>query len=125
MKDKIFLGIQIVSGLMLVMFGLNKFLHFIPMPPPTPEMGAYMKALMATGFIFPVIAVIEIIAGLAFITNKFAGLMAIVVTPIIVNALLAHIFLDPSGAGGAGFILFAIIIVMIRHKDRYRDIFNA
>ncbi|MFK5976636.1 MAG: hypothetical protein QM493_09030 [Sulfurovum sp.] len=125
MKDKIFLGIQILSGLMLVVFGLNKFLHFMPMPPMSPEMVEYMTALMATGFMFPLIAVIEILAGLAFISNKFAGLMAIIVTPVIVNALLAHIFLDPSGAGGAGFILFAIIIVMIRHKDRYSEIFKA
>ncbi len=125
MKDKIFLGIQILSGLMLVVFGLNKFLHFMPMPPASPEMGEYMKALFATGFIFPIIAVIEILAGLAFIANKFTALMAVIVMPVMLNALLAHLFLDPAGAGGAAFVLFAIIIVMIRYKERYREIFKA
>jgi len=125
MKDKIFLGIQVLAGLVLIVFGLNKFLHFIPMGVPVPEMGEYMKALMATGFIFPIVAVIEILTGLAFIRDKFAGLMAIVITPIIANALLAHLFLDPSGAGGAVFVLFATIIVMIRHKDIYIKIFEA
>lgn len=125
MKDKIFLGIQILSGLMLVVFGLNKFLHFMPMPPASPEMGEYMKALFATGFIFPIIAVIEILAGLAFIANKFTALMAVIVMPVMLNALLAHLFLDPAGIGGALFIVVAIIVVMIRYKERYREIFKA
>lgn len=125
MKDKIFLGIQILSGLMLVVFGLNKFLHFMPMPPASPEMGEYMKALFATGFIFPIIAVIEILAGLSFIANKFTALMAVIVMPVMLNALLAHLFLDPAGIGGALFIVVAIIVVMIRYKERYREIFKA
>ena len=125
MKDKIFLGIQILSGLMLVVFGLNKFLHFMPMPPASPEMGEYMKALFATGFIFPIIAVVEIVAGLSFIANKFTALMAVIVMPVMLNALLAHLFLDPAGIGGALFIVVAIIVVMIRYKERYREIFKA
>ena len=124
MKDKVLLGIQIVAGLMLVVFGLNKFLHFIPMGEPAPAMGEYMGALFKTGFLFPLIAVIEILAGISFVSNKFASLMAVIVMPVMINAFLAHLFLDPAGIGGATFIIGAIVIVMIRYKKRYSEIFK-
>lgn len=125
MKEKVFLGFQILAGLMLIVFGLNKFLQFITMSPPAPAMGEYLGALFKTGFIFPLIAVIEILAGLSFVANKYASLMVIIVMPVMVNAFLAHLFLDPAGIGGSSFILAALLIIIIRHKDRYSEIFKA
>lgn len=125
MKDKVFFGIQLLAGLMLVVFGLNKFLHFIPMAPPPGEMGVFMGALFATGYLFPLIAVIEVLAGIAFLTNKYTPIMAIILMPVMVNASLAHLFLDPAGIGGAAFLTIATVIVMIRHKDRYNGLCEA
>lgn len=125
MKAKVFLAIQIIVGLMLVVFGLNKFLHFIPMAPPGPEMGAYLGALGATGFLFPLIAVIEIVAGLAFVINKYVSLMVLFITPVMLNAFLAHLFLDPAGIGGSAFIMLALISVIVNHKERYAEVFKA
>jgi len=125
MKEKIFIGIQFIAGLLLVMFGSNTFLQFMPMPEMTPEMGEFMGTLYKTGYIFPISAILEILAGIAFLSNKFASLMAILVMPVMLNALLSHLFLDPSGIGAAVFITFAIIIVMLRHKHRYSEIFKA
>jgi putative oxidoreductase len=124
MKNKIFSIIQIISGLMLLIFGLNIFLQFIPMGQPSAQMGEYMKALFSTGFLFPLIGILEIVAGLAFIINKFAALMAIVIMPVILNALLAHMFLDPAGIGGALFIMITLIIIMIRHNEKYKCLFK-
>ena len=125
MKDKVFLGIQILAGLMLVVFGLNKFLNFIPMPPASAEMGAFMGALFATGYFMKLVAIVEIVAGLSFITNKFTALMAVVVLPVMINATLAHLFLDPSGVGGAAVLSVFIILIMIAHKDAYSKILSS
>ena len=125
MKTKIFTTIQIISGIMLLTFGLNTFLHFIPMPAASQEMGAYTGALFATGFIFPIVGLVETLAGLAFITNKFSALMAIIITPIMLNAFLAHLFLDPAGIAGSLIILVGIVVVMIRNKERYKTIFQV
>ena len=122
---KVLLGVQVLAGLMLVVFGLNKFFQFIPMAAPAPEMGAYLGALAATGFLFPLIAVIEIVAGVAFLTNKYASLMVLFVTPVMVNAFLAHLFLDPAGIGGSAFIMLVLISIIVNHKDRYAEIFKA
>ena len=125
MKEKVFLGIQVLAGVMLVVFGLNKFLYFIPMAPPPGAMTDYMSTLFATGFIFPIIAVVEIVTGVAFVLNKFASLMAIVLAPIMINALLAHLFMDQAGIGGAAFIVIALMVVMFKNKERYKEIFKA
>ena len=125
MKDKVFLGIQILAGLMLVVFGLNKFLNFIPMPPASVEMSAFMGALFATGYFMKLVAVVEILAGLSFIANKFTALMAVVVLPVMINATLAHLFLDPSGVAGAAMLTLFIILVMIAHKDAYSKILSS
>jgi len=122
MKNKIFTTIQIITGLLLLIFGLNVFFQFLPMPQASEQMQAYSYALFSTGFIFPIIATIEIIAGIAFILNKFTSFMAILIMPIMLNALLAHLFLDPSGIGASLFITLAIIVVMIRNKDRYASL---
>jgi len=84
-----------------------------------------MKALFMTGFIFPIVAAIQIIAGLSFIVNKFTAFTAILIMPVMINAFLAHLFLDPAGMGGSLFLVIAIIIVMIRYKNRYKEIFQA
>ena len=124
MKNKIFSTTQIISGLMLLIFGLNTFLQFIPMPQASEQMKAYTYALYLTGFIFPIIGAIEILAGIAFIINKFASLMAIVIMPIMLNAFLAHMFLDPAGIGASLLILIGIVVVMFRNKDKYLDLFR-
>ena len=97
----------------------------MPMPEVTPQMGEYMCALLKVGFLFPIIAIIEIIAGISFILNKYAALFSIVVFPIMLNAFLAHLFLDPAGIGGAAVVTLALVIVMLRYKNRYIEIFKV
>ncbi len=113
------MAIQIIAGLMLVVFGLNKFLHFIPMAPPAEEMKTFMMALFGTGYLMTIVAVVEIVAGVAFLLNRYAALMAVVLMPVMLNAFLAHLFLDPSGMGGALMLVIFIIIIMVRHKEAY------
>ena len=60
--QKAVLGARIVLGLIFFAFGLNYFLHFIPMPEEMPpEAGAFMGALAATGYMFYLIKVTEIV----------------------------------------------------------------
>ncbi|MBT3519175.1 MAG: DoxX family membrane protein, partial [Candidatus Marinimicrobia bacterium] len=61
MKNKIEMGLRIVIGALLLMSGLNKFFNFMPTPEMTESAGLFMMALGETGYIFPVIAIIEIV----------------------------------------------------------------
>lgn len=125
MKTKILLAVQIIVGLLLVVFGLNKFLHFMANPPVAPEMGMFMGALAKTGYMFPLVGVIQFLAGLAFLLNRYAPLMAIVIVPVMLNAVLAHLFLDPVGIAASAVILLLIIVVMFKNKEAYIAVLKA
>jgi uncharacterized membrane protein YphA (DoxX/SURF4 family) len=88
---------RLFLGLVFTVFGLNFFLHFLPVPPAPPRAGAFAGALFASGYLFPMLKTIEIVAGLLLLVGRFVPLTLAVVAPIIVNILGFHLFLEPSG----------------------------
>ncbi len=118
MKTKIEMITRILLGLMLVVFGLNKFLQFMPMPPMPDQAGAFMGALMATGYFFPFLAVSEIVIGLLFLINKAKPLAIVMLAPITLNILLFHISLDIAGIGGAAILAILHIVVIVMNKEK-------
>lgn len=95
--EKINLIARIILGLMMTIFGLNGFFHFIPMPPPKPEVGQYLGALAATGYFFPLLKGTEVLIGLALLSGRFVPLSLVVLAPITINIVALHAFLDPAG----------------------------
>jgi len=113
MKHKILLGVSILFGLMFINAGLNKFLNYIPVPKDMPEnMVKLMTAFTEIGWLIPLVAIVEIIGGILFITNKYRALGAIIILPVMIGILLIHIMNEPSGLPIAS-ILFAINIWVI------------
>ena len=88
---------RILLGLMFTVFGLNFFFHFIPQPPPPPAAGAFAGAMFATGYLFNLLKVLEVLSGLALLSGFFVPLALAVLAPIIVNILFFHAFLAPAG----------------------------
>ncbi len=63
MKQKINVGVRILLGLILTVFGLNKFFSFMPMPEFSEPAGALMGAFMEAGYLMPMIAIVEVVTG--------------------------------------------------------------
>jgi putative oxidoreductase len=88
-------------GLLFITFGLNFFLHFIPMPnDPSPADAPhklFMAALFPTGYL-AFVKVLEILGGLLVALPKTRNLGLLALGPIIVNILAFHIFLT-KGSG--------------------------
>ena len=55
---------RLFLGLVFTVFGLNFFLHFLPMPPAPPRAAAFAGALFASGYLFPLLKATEVVAGL-------------------------------------------------------------
>src|SRR6266496_3332327 len=88
---------RVLLGLMFVVFGSNIFFHFIPMPPlPATPAGDFSKALMQSNYMY-VIGLLQVIGGLLILIGRFVPLGLTLLGPVIVNILLFHLFLDPSG----------------------------
>ncbi|AEL27732.1 DoxX family protein [Cyclobacterium marinum] len=107
MKNKILTVLCILFGLMMINAGLNKFLNYMPMPEMSEEMAEIMGAYATIGWIFPLVAIVEIIGGLLIAIPKTRALGAIVILPVMVGILVHHLVLDPSTLGMA-FVLLAI-----------------
>ncbi|HEX4807652.1 MAG TPA: hypothetical protein VH325_01905 [Bryobacteraceae bacterium] len=57
-------------GLLFLVFGLNGFLHFIPMPPPPGVAGQYMGALFVSHYLVAVFLV-QVIGGIFLLANRY------------------------------------------------------
>jgi putative oxidoreductase len=83
-------------GLLFVVFGLNYFLKFIPMPPGPPEgspPALLMGALFPTGYL-TFVKILETLGGFLVAVPKTRNFGLLILGPIIVNILCFHIFLN-------------------------------
>src|SRR5580704_13988376 len=88
---------RLFLGLVFTVFGLNFFLHFLPMPSGPPRAAAFAGALFASGYLFPLLKATEVVAGLLLLGGLFVPLALAVLAPIIINIVGFHLFLEPSG----------------------------
>lgn len=123
MNSKVFMVLRILLGIFVLVFGLNKFLHFIPMGEMSADAGAYFGALVNTKTL-TLVAIVEIIAGLTLIFNKFGALLALILMSVSINAVLFHATLDPGNIVGALVLLVLNIAVLYGYKDKYKDILS-
>lgn len=122
MNSKVFMVIRIIFGLLLVIFGANKFLNFMPAPENLPDAVLnYMTALMSTKTLH-LVGAVEVIAGLSFIFNKYGALLAIILMSVSINAVLFHAFLGPADIMGALILLLLNIVMLFGYKDKYKDL---
>lgn len=114
--------IRIIFGVLIVIFGSNKFLNFMPAPEEMPEaVMNYMTALMSTKTL-QLVGAVEVIAGLSFIFNKYGALMAIILMSVSINAVLFHMFLGPADIMGALILLILNIVMLYVYRDKYKDL---
>jgi uncharacterized membrane protein YphA (DoxX/SURF4 family) len=120
MKERVVKIIRVLLALILIIFGLNKFLNFMPLPPMPEAAQAFMGALIETGYLMVIVAILEIIAGIFLLFNRYSAFMLILIFPILLNALLFHLFLDLKGIGGALLTISLTIFLMVKAFDSYK-----
>lgn len=122
--SKAILAARIVLGLIFFVFGLNGFLGFIPQPPMEGGAAAFMGALAATGYMFPLIKGTEVVAGLLLLGNRYVPLALVLLAPVVVNIVAFHTVLAPPNpvtfmiVGLLGFLAWA-------YRDSYRGVLAA
>jgi putative oxidoreductase len=102
-------------GLIFLTFGLNGFLHFIPMPPPTGTAAQFFGALFVSGF-YVVIFFLQIVPAVLLLINHYVPLALTILGPIIVNILCFHILMAPAGLPLA--IAVTVLWLIVAHQAR-------
>ena len=118
-------GIIVVYAKSLPVFGLNGFLGFLPMPPFEGEAGAFMGALVATGYMFPLIKASEVVAGVLLLSGRALGFAGMLLAPITVNIALFHAVLAPAGIALPLVILGLMAYLGYQHRALFQPLFAS
>ena len=120
MKQKIMFVLSLLTGLMLINAGLNKFLNYIPVPEDLPEnMKRINDAFMEIGWLLPLIGAAEILGGILFIIPKTRAVGALVIFPVMVGILLTHIIIMPAGLVMATVLMAINLWVIYENREKY------
>lgn len=115
---------RVLLGIVFFVFGLNGFLHFLPQPPLGGGAGAFAGALVATGYIFPLIKATEVIVGALLLSNRFVPLALALVAPIVVNIVAFHVLLTPPNP--LAFVVLALEVYLAwSYRHAYRPMLAA
>lgn len=104
------------------MFGLNGFLNFIPMPPPTGVAGQFFGAIFASHY-WVVIFGIQVLGGLLLLINRYVPLALVLLGPVIVNIFFFHALMAPAGLPLAIVVAILWTILAVRNKQHFAGIF--
>jgi putative oxidoreductase len=127
MSQKINLGLRILVGLAMVVFGLNKFLNFMPQPEPGAmgEQMVQLGTLLGSSPFMKIIGLLEILGGVALLVGKYVPLALTLLVAVMFNAFLFHMFYDPKNMAGALIFLLLSLYLVYAHKDRFKDLLSA
>jgi len=95
MQRKIQIVLRVLLGALFTFGGVAFF--FTEPPPLTGEMATYFTGLQASKYFFYLLKITEIVCGVMLITGLFVPLALVILAPIVINILMVHIFLEPSG----------------------------
>jgi putative oxidoreductase len=113
---------RILLGLLFLVFGLNGFLHFIPMPPPSGLAGQYMGALFVSHYLV-VVFLLQVVGGALLLANRYVPLGLLLLGPVLVNILLFHSFMAPEGLPIALFATVLWVIVFAGARKAFTGVF--
>ncbi len=115
--------VRIIFGLFLLFFGLNHLFTFMTPPPPPEAAAPYWEMLGATKTM-SLVGIVEALAGLFLLLNRYVALSMLVLLGVSVNAVLYHIYLDSAGLP-MGIVLLALNILMIAWNwSKYKDLLS-
>jgi putative oxidoreductase len=109
---------RVLLGSVFLVFGLNKFLNFIPMPPPTGQAGAFFGALYATHYLY-VVATFEVTGGALLLLGRYVPLGLTLVGPVVVNILAFNIFMNHQGWPPAALVAVLSLFLLWRYRDNF------
>jgi putative oxidoreductase len=109
-------------GLIFLTFGLNGFLNFIHMPPPTGVAAQFFGALFVSR-LYVVIFAFQILPAILLLANRYVPLALTILAAVIVNILSFHILMAPAGLPLALLVTVLWVVVFIDVRQAFSGLF--
>ncbi len=113
-----------LAGVIFLVFGLNGFLHFIPLPPPSGVAGQFMGALYVSHYLVLIFG-LQVIAAVLLLANRYVPFALAVLAPVIVNILCFHALMAPSGLPLALFVAVLWGLTFVDVRSAFAGLFQS
>lgn len=131
-----FIVLQLSLGTLFVYAGIRKFIpdparkaatdQSLNQPPHLVQMKAFIGGLKAPAYFWPLLGVVEILAGLLLISQYFALAGAFLLLPITLNIFLFHLYLKPDDIPGlllSGLYLAGNLLIILYDYKKLKTVF--
>lgn len=120
--SKLVTAARIVLGLLFVLSGLNHLFALVPMPPMSGRTALFWQGLAGTGYFFPLLGVVEAVAGALLLGGRMVPLALVMIAPIALQATAFHLALAPQGLPVMVLVLAAGLFLAWRHRAAFAPV---
>jgi putative oxidoreductase len=114
---------RVFLGLIFLVFGLNGFLHFLPLPHEEGLASQFMGALFLSHYL-SVIYFLELMGGLLLLVNRLVPLALVVLGPIVVNIFFFHALMAPQGMSLAVGTSLLFLVAVWSNRYYFEPVFT-
>lgn len=118
------IGLRFLLGAVYLVFGLNFFLHFFELPPPSEAMMEWGAGMAKMGYMMKLVKVTEVTCGALLILNLFVPLALVALVPITVNIFMVHTLVDMGGFPMALAILVIHVFLGFAYRANFKPLFK-
>ncbi|MEO3473364.1 hypothetical protein AAFN86_15960 [Roseomonas sp. CAU 1739] len=115
---------RILIGLLFLVSAVDGFAWMLTgqslvHPPTSPAGLRFEDALKESGFIWPLMKTIDLVAALGLLFNRAPAAALLLLLPIITVIILFHLVLNPGGIPVAVVLALLTGMLIVAYRDRY------
>ena|SRR5438309_1661831 len=114
---------RFLLGFIFLVFALNGFLHFIPASLPSGTAGQFVGALFVSHYLV-VVFLLQLVAAVLLLINRYVPLALTLLAPIIVNILLFHLLMALNGLPLALVVTVLWIVVFLSVRSAFAGLWQ-
>ena len=118
------LGARLVFGFFLVVFGVNPWLQFLPLPELNEPATAFFSA-MAASYLLTFVKATEVVGGLLLLSGRLVPFALLILAPVVLNILFFHVFLDSTGMVLAVLLTALQAFLAWAYRDSFKGVLNV
>lgn len=116
--------IRTLIGFLLLFVSIAYFLKLMPEPINTGDFKAFQVGLVPSNYLMPIAKSIELLCGLAFVSDRYVTLASILILPIVLNILFLDYFLTPQALPISMFLFSGNFFLIYKHWNNYKSLFT-
>ena len=111
--------VRTLVGLLFIFGAVAFFFSLVTPPPMKGAIKTFNEGLAASGYFFTLLKVTELVCGILLVSGRFVPLALVILSPIVINILMVHIFLDRTGLPVAIFLVAAFIFLGYYYRKAF------